>query len=86
MKNSVLRFELQGAVRNWTASIMQRYNLTAGQMIDAFNNIVIELQQQAVQEMLNEIYQIELEKLQEDQLAHQNKEEEMTDGESNIPD
>ena len=76
------RYELQGATQKWVDSFMLQYNISATDMIDSLNNVLVKLKDKAVEEMLEQAYQ---QKLMAAQQAVQNKEEEMTDGESNIP-
>lgn len=76
------RYELQGATQKWVDSFMLQYNVSATDMIDSLNNVLVKLKDKAVEEMLEQAYQ---QKMMAAQQAVQNKEEEMTDGESNIP-
>lgn len=76
------RYELQGATQKWVDSFMFQYNVSATDMIDSLNNVLVKLKDKAVEEMLEQAYQ---QKMMAAQQAVQNKEEEMTDGESNIP-
>lgn len=76
------RYELQGATQKWVDSFMLQYNISATDMIDSLNNVLVKLKDKAVEEMLEQAYQ---QKMMAAQQAVQNKEEEMTDGESNIP-
>ena len=77
------RYELQGATQKWVDSFMLQYNVSATDMIDSLNNVLVKLKDKAVEEMLEQAYQQRVVAVQQ---AAQNKEEEMTDGESNIPD
>ena len=77
------RYELQGATQKWVDSFMLQYNVSATDMIDSLNNVLVKLKDKAVEEMLEQAYQ---QRVMAAQQAAQNKEEEMTDGESNIPD
>ena len=76
------RYELQGATQKWVDSFMLQYNISATDMIDSLNNVLVKLKDKAVEEMLEQAYQ---QRAMAAQQAAQNKEEEMTDGESNIP-
>ena len=76
------RYELQGATQKWVDSFILQYNISATDMIDSLNNVLVKLKDKAVEEMLEQAYQ---QKMMAAQQAVQNKEEEMTDGESNIP-
>lgn len=77
------RYELQGATQKWVDSFMLQYNVSATDMIDSLNNVLVKLKDKAVEEMLEQAYQ---QKVIAAQQAAQNKEEEMTNGESDIPD
>lgn len=77
------RYELQGATQKWVDSFMLQYNISATDMIDSLNNVLVKLKDKAVEEMLEQAYQ---QRVMAAQQAAQNKEEEITDGESNIPD
>lgn len=77
------RYELQGATQKWVDSFMLQYNVSATDMIDSLNNVLVKLKDKAVEEMLEQAYH---QRVMAAQQAAQNKEEEMTDGESNIPD
>lgn len=76
------RYELQGATQKWVDSFMLQYNVSATDMIDSLNNVLVKLKDKAVEEMLEQAYQ---QRAMAAQQVAQNKEEEMTDGESNIP-
>ena len=77
------RYELQGATQKWVDSFMLQYNVSATDMIDSLNNVLVKLKDKAVEEMLEQAYQ---QRIIAAQQAAQNKEEEMTNGESDIPD
>lgn len=77
------RYELQGATQKWVDSFMLQYNVSATDMIDSLNNVLVKLKDKAVEEMLEQAYQ---QRVMAAQQAAQNKEEEMTNGESDIPD
>ena len=77
------RYELQGATQKWVDSFMLQYNVSATDMIDSLNNVLVKLKDKAVEEMLEQAYQ---QRMMAAQRAAQNKEEEMTNGESDIPD
>lgn len=77
------RYELQGATQKWVDSFMLQYNVSATDMIDSLNNVLVKLKDKAVEEMLEQAYQ---QRMMAAQQAAQNKEEEMTNGESDIPD
>lgn len=77
------RYELQGATQKWVDSFMLQYNVSATDMIDSLNNVLVKLKDKAVEEMLEQAYQ---QRAMVAQQAAQNKEEEMTNGESDIPD
>lgn len=76
------RYELQGATQKWVDSFMLQYNISATDMIDSLNNVLVKLKDKAVEEMLEQAYQ---QRAMAAQQTAQNKEEEITDGESNIP-
>ena len=81
--NYVSRYELQGATQKWVDSFMLQYNVSATDMIDSLNNVLVKLKDKAVEEMLEQAYQ---QRMIAAQQAAQNKEEEITNGESDIPD
>ena len=78
--NLQTQYEVKGATQQWVASFMQQHNIPASIMIDALNSILVNLKDAVIQEMFKESYRAAMAQ------AAQNKEEEMTDGESNIPD
>lgn len=74
------QYEVKGATQQWVASFMQQHHISASVMIDALNSVLINLKDAVIQEMFEESYRVAMAQ------AAQNKEEEITDGESNIPD
>jgi hypothetical protein len=78
------RYEVQGATQQWVDSFMQQYHITATDMIDSLNNVLVKLKDKAVEEMFQQVYQQRAMTMQQ-QAAAQNKEEGMTDGETDIP-
>ena len=78
------RYELQGATQKWVDSFMQQYNVSAAEMVDALNNVLVKLKDKAVEEMFAQVYEQRAMMMQQ-QMAAQNKEEGMTDGETDIP-
>ena len=76
------RYEVQGATQQWVDSFMQQYHITATDMIDSLNNVLVKLKDKAVEEMLEQAYQ---QRVMAAQQAAQNKEEGITDGETDIP-
>lgn len=79
--NLQTQYEVKGATQNWVASFMQQYNIPASIMVDALNGVLVNLKDAVIQEMFKESYRVAAMAQ-----AAQNKEEEMTNGESNIPD
>ena len=73
------RYELQGATQKWVDSFMLQYNVSATDMIDSLNNVLVKLKDKAVEEMLEQAYQ---QRVAAAQQAAQNKEEEVDNGES----
>ena len=73
------RYELQGATQKWVDSFMLQYNVSATDMIDSLNNVLVKLKDKAVEEMLEQAYQ---QRVMAAQQAAQNREEEVDNGES----
>ena len=74
------QYEIKGATRQWVASFMQQYNVSASVMIDAVNSVLVELKDAAIQELFEESYRMQTMAQQ----AAQNREEEINDGESDL--
>lgn len=79
--NLQTQYEVKGATQQWVASFMQQHHISASIMIDALNGVLVNLKDAVIQEMFEESYRVAAMAQ-----AAQNKEEENTDGESNIPD
>lgn len=79
--NLQTQYEVKGATQQWVASLMQQHNIPASIMVDALNSVLLNLKDAVIQEMFEESYRAAT-----IAQAAQNKEEEKTDGESNIPD
>ena len=79
--NLQTQYEVKGATQQWVASLMQQHNIPASIMVDALNSVLLNLKDAVIQEMFEESYRA-VAMAQ----AAQNREEEVDNGESNIPD
>lgn len=71
------QYEIKGATRQWVASFMQQHNVPAFFMVDALNEVLVDLKGKVIQEMFEEAYYAQV---MAQQQAAQNREKEMTDG------
>lgn len=77
--NYELRYEIQGATQQWVDSFISQYGVSATEMVDALNNVLVQLKDKAVQELLNAAYAQQI-------AMAQNREKEVTNGELNETD
>lgn len=80
--NLQTQYEVKGATQNWVASFMQQHNIPASVMIDALNSVLVNLKDAVIQEIFEESYRAQAIAQQ----AAQNREKEIENGESNLPD
>ena len=80
--NLQAQYEVKGATQKWVASFMQQYNVPASLMVDALNEVLVDLKGKIIQEMFEEAYHAQAMA----QRAMQEREKEMSNGESNISD
>lgn len=62
------KYELKGSIQQWVDSFMLQYQITASDMLDGLNSVLLNLKDRAVQEMFEELYRLQA-------LAQQKEEE-----------
>ena len=55
MTNLQLRTEVQGAIQNWVASIMQQNNIPASMMEEALTKVLLNIKDLVLQETIREM-------------------------------
>lgn len=74
------KYELKGSIQQWVDSFMAQYQISASDMVDGINSVLLGLKDKAVQEMFEELYRLQAD-IEEVEL---DTKEEEPDGESDL--
>lgn len=53
------KYELKGSIQQWVDSFMIQYQISASDMVDGINSVLLNLKDRAVQEMFEELYRFQ---------------------------